>query len=98
MTKIETGILHGDLTLTLDEFAHACERDQEWVMIHVEAELIGSIQEEATVYFSSTDLTRARRLASIESMFDTNEDAAGFIVDLIEEVNRLRRIIKVNSF
>lgn len=94
MTTTKTDMLIEELTLTLDEFARACQRDPHWVMMHVESELIGSVRtDKTTVLFTSTDLIRARRLANIESTFDTNEDAAAFIVDLIEEVERLKRLI-----
>jgi chaperone modulatory protein CbpM len=34
---------------------------------------------------------RARRLADIERTFEANEELAALVVDLIEEVERLRR-------
>ena len=41
--------------------------------------------------FTSAQLLRARRLADIERTFEANEELAALVVDLIEEVERLRR-------
>jgi chaperone modulatory protein CbpM len=40
--------------------------------------------------FTSVQLLRARRLADIERTFDANDELAALVVDLIEEVERLR--------
>jgi chaperone modulatory protein CbpM len=40
--------------------------------------------------FRSGDLQRARRLLRVERDFDANEDVAALVVDLTEEVRRLR--------
>ncbi|MGH8767413.1 MAG: MerR family transcriptional regulator, partial [Burkholderiales bacterium] len=40
--------------------------------------------------FVSADLARARRLAALERDFDANQELAALVVDLIEEVGRLR--------
>jgi chaperone modulatory protein CbpM len=44
----------------------------------------------ATMRFTSVQLLRARRLADIERTFEANEELAALVVDLIEEVERLR--------
>eukprot|EP01133_Synstelium_polycarpum_P006666 gene6667-7749_t len=45
--------------------------------------------------FTSLDLVRARRLREIESVFDANAELAALVVDLSEEVARLRRRLHV---
>jgi chaperone modulatory protein CbpM len=93
-TNVEAGLLIDEIQLTLDEFARACRRDAQWVRDRIDAELICAAQREAVVMqFSSADLIRARRLASVEAMFEANEDVAGLVVDLIEEVERLRKAL-----
>jgi chaperone modulatory protein CbpM len=42
------------------------------------------------VRFTSVHLVRARRLAEIERTFEANDELAALVVDLIEEVERLR--------
>ncbi|WBS04356.1 MerR family transcriptional regulator [Pseudoduganella sp. SL102] len=44
--------------------------------------------------FTSVDLVRARSLLRIERDFDANEEVAALVVDLTEEVRRLRRRLR----
>jgi chaperone modulatory protein CbpM len=77
--------------LTVEELASACAVSCEWVERHVQGGLLdagpGAI---GTVRFTSVQLLRARRLADIERTFDANEELAALVVDLIEEIDRLR--------
>jgi chaperone modulatory protein CbpM len=45
--------------------------------------------------FGSADLQRARRLLSLESVFDANEDIAALVLDLGDEIHRLRARLRV---
>ena len=94
--RIETGMLIDDSQFSVDEFARACHRDIQWVRDRIDADIIQvKRSDEVFLIFSSADLTRARRLADVESMFEANEDVAGLVVDLIEEVERLRRALEL---
>ena len=77
--------------LTPDELAAACAVSCEWVEHHVREGLLDADRASGTFRFTSVQLLRARRLASIERMFDANEEVAALVVDLIEELQRLRR-------
>jgi chaperone modulatory protein CbpM len=62
------------------------------VVRHVEAGALGSecsVQVQAW-RFGSGDLGRARRLLRIERDFDANEELAALVIDLSDEVRRLR--------
>lgn len=87
-----TGQLLDEAALTLDELAQACGVEPEWVLRHVEAGVLGgeASVEITTLRFGSGDLARARRLLGIERSFDANEDIAALVVDLADEVRRLR--------
>lgn len=90
--QIEPGADGAELQLLLAELARAIGRSSEWVVERVEAgQLACSVRDGDSWLFCSADLTRARRLADCERMFDANADAAAMMVDLIEEVCRLRR-------
>jgi len=87
-----SGVLLDDVALTLDELARAVEVEPDWVVRHVRAGTLGG---ETTVQvtswrFRSGDLMRARRLLRVERDFDANEDLAGLVVDLGDEIRRLR--------
>jgi len=43
-----------------------------------------------TLQFTSVDLGRARRLVQLERDFDADEDLAALVVDLCDEVRRLK--------
>ena len=89
---ILTAVVVDDAALTLEELAQACAVEPEWVVQHVRT---GILLEDAPEHsggwrFSSADLVRARRLCQIERTFEANDDVAALVVDLSEEIRRLR--------
>jgi chaperone modulatory protein CbpM len=82
-------VLIDDDGLTVEELASACAVSGEWIERHVQGGLI-EVAGTGTWRFTSTQLLRARRLADIERTFDANDELAALVVDLIEEVERLR--------
>lgn len=95
--ELLTGVLLDDVALTLDELARACNVEPDWVVRHVHAGVLGG---EASVQvtswrFRSGDLVRARRLLRVERDFDANEDLAALVVDLGDEIRRLRTRLRV---
>jgi len=91
MTSL-SGVLLDDAALTLDELARACNVEPDWVVRRVRAGILGGqpAVEVMEWRFRSGDLLRARRLLSVERDFDANEDVAALVVDLGDEVRRLR--------
>ncbi len=88
---ILTGVLLDEVALTVEDLARACAVDSRWVVERVEAGLLGSASVKTVEWrFVSADLARARRLAALERDFDANQELAALVVDLIEEVGRLR--------
>lgn len=92
MNRHEPGLIDAD-GLTLEELASACAVSCEWIERHVHGGLLdvgrpgGAVH---TLRFTSVQLVRARRLADIERTFDANDELAALVVDLIEEIERLR--------
>ena len=87
-----SGVLLDDVALTLEELARACDVEPDWVVRRVQAGILGG---QATVQvttwrFRSGDLLRARRLLRVERDFDADEEMAALVVDLSDEVHRLR--------
>jgi chaperone modulatory protein CbpM len=92
-----SGVLLEDAALSLDELARACNVEPEWVVRHVQAGVLGG---EMTVQvtswrFRSVDLDRARRLLSLERDFDANEQLAALVIELGDEIRRLRTRLRV---
>ena len=82
----------GEGALSMDELAHACGVAPDWIVRHVEAGVFqGALQVELDEWrFSGADLVRARRILQVEQAFDANEDVAALVVDLGEELRRLK--------
>ena len=95
-----TGVLLEDVALTLEELARACDVEPDWVVRRVQAGILGGLQGGQTRLlgelqvsawrFRSGDLLRARRLVRVERDFDADEEIAALVVDLSDEVRRLR--------
>lgn len=92
-----SGVLLDEVALTLDELALACQVEPDWVIRHVEAGVLGEDGSVAltTIRFRSGDLARARRLRNIEQAFDANEDIAALVLDLGDEIHRLRTRLRI---
>lgn len=92
LEEIVEGVPLENKALTLDELARACAVEPEWVVHHVRSGILfgreGTSLE--TLKFTSVDLGRARRLAQLERDFDADEDLAALVVDLCDEVRRLK--------
>jgi chaperone modulatory protein CbpM len=90
--KSLSGVLLDDAALTVEELARACNVEPDWVVRRVRAGILGGQPAvQITEWrFRSGDLLRARSLLRVERDFDANEDVAALVVDLTEEVRRLR--------
>jgi chaperone modulatory protein CbpM len=88
---ILTGVVLDEVALTVEDLARACAVEPQWVVERAEAGLLCSASVKSVEWrFVSADLARARRLAALERDFDANQELAALVVDLIEEVGRLR--------
>jgi chaperone modulatory protein CbpM len=88
---IVTGVVLDEVALTLEDLARACAVEPQWIVERVEAGLLTSASLTAVEWrFASADLARARRLAALERDFEANQELAALVVDLIEEVGRLK--------
>ena len=94
-----SGVLLDEAALTLDELARACAVEPEWVVERVRTGILldGAPPETTGWRFTSIDLVRARRLRQVERDFDANDDVAALVVDLSEEIRRLRNKLRAGS-
>jgi chaperone modulatory protein CbpM len=92
-----SGVLLDESGLDLDQLARAADVEPEWVVRHVQAGVLGSetAVQVTSLRFRSRDLDRARRLASLERQFDANEQLAALVIDLGDELRRLRRRLRI---
>ncbi|HVE49636.1 MAG TPA: chaperone modulator CbpM [Casimicrobiaceae bacterium] len=93
--KVVTGVVVDEFTLTIDELAQACACETRWVVEHVESGVLsGVVVSSGEQRFASAALTRARRLIEIERSFDADPELAALTVDLIEEIETLKRALR----
>jgi chaperone modulatory protein CbpM len=94
-----SGDLLEEAALGVEELSRACAAEPQWVLERVGAGLLACVG--GTAFgerrFASVELVRARRLRSIERDFDANPELAALAVDLIEEVERLRRLLAASD-
>jgi len=90
LQEIVEGVLIDSRGLSLDELARACAVEPTWVIERVESGILLGRRGEDDLQFCSADLARARRLVQVERDFDANEDLAALVVDLCDEVHRLK--------
>ncbi|MEX5747440.1 MerR family transcriptional regulator [Massilia sp. X63] len=95
--QILTGVLLDEVALSLEELAQAANVEPEWVLRHVQAGVLGgeAAVQVTSLRFGSSDLNRVRRLLSIERDFEANEHIAALVIDLSDEVRRLRTRMRV---
>lgn len=91
-TDVLTAVLLDEAALTVEELALACSVEPDWVVRRVQTGiLLREAPPQVTLWrFTSGDLARARRLREIELEFDADEDLAALVVDLSDEVRRLK--------
>ena len=89
---IFTGILVSERgALSLEELVEACGAEVGWIVELVEVGVLSPEGPDETAWrFGALDLLRARRLARLERDFGASAEAAAVILDLLDEIERLR--------
>lgn len=92
MTQELVAMMLDEMRIGVDELAGNCAVDRTWVVEYVRAGVLveNPGPDPARWSFQSRDLVRARRLRDVAHQFDANPELAGLVVDLVEELDRLR--------
>ncbi|MCQ8126989.1 chaperone modulator CbpM [Methylomonas rivi] len=81
-----------DTYLTVEQLAALCSVEPEWVRRRIEEGLLSATKCEADQWcFTAMELTRAKRMVSIERNFEAQPELAALVADLQEELDQLRR-------
>lgn len=83
-----------DRCFDLLHFAEACGQSQEWVMQLIEHGILPDRSEAPTSTFLGEDISRAQRAYRLQRDFDASFTAVAMMLDLIDEVQELRREVK----
>lgn len=88
---IASGELIDEAALTLEELAHACSVENEWVVERVQSGLLADGSGYVASWrFTSHDLTRARRMRQLECTFEAEPELAALFADLLDDVEQLK--------
>ncbi len=79
-------------SLPLSEVLRLCAVDMTQLRQIVDESVVTPMRTDATEWeFSSTMIVRIKRVARLQSELDLNAHAAAIVLDLLDEVQRLRR-------
>jgi len=91
--EIIHGVLLNEGDISLEELARACAVEPQWIIEHVESGILANGSRYiASWRFTSSDLKRALRIRQLEYNFDAVPELAALYVDLLEEVEQLRKL------
>jgi len=94
-TVIVSGVCLGDDGwLELGEFAHACGVEEAFVRLLVEEGLVQPPLDAEPWRFGGEELARVRRIRRLQRDFEANLQSVAVMVDLIDEVERLRTALQ----
>ena len=88
-------------SLTITQFANACNVSETWVVQSVHGGVVdlageGDASPDVQAWrFPGHGIVRARRIADLERTFDADPQLAALTADLMEEVGRLRALLRL---
>jgi chaperone modulatory protein CbpM len=100
ITATTATAISAEQPLGLSDLAHACGADMAWVVRLVEVGIVqtATADEQPERWpFSSSDLQRALEARRLERDFGVNLDAAALILDLRNEVRRLKGMLRAHG-
>ncbi len=90
---LEAQVVDADTLFSLADFAHACGQSHDWVLQLVEHSIVVVVQgaQPEQWQFAGQDLQRARRAFRLQRDFDASFSAVALMLELLDEVQDLRR-------
>jgi chaperone modulatory protein CbpM len=90
-SSIAIGVcLADEHALEINAFAAACGTEVEFIRVLVEEGLVRPIVEEPAWRFGGEELARVRRIRRLQRDFEANLQSVAVMLDLIDEIERLR--------
>lgn len=91
---LEAEIVDEHSIFDLNHFAQACGQSPEWVLQLLEYEILPARSEMRIHQFFADEITRARRAYRLQRDFEASLAAVAMMMDLIDEVQQLRKQVK----
>lgn len=77
--------------LTLEQLCSVCALEREWLVVRVRDGLIPAVGNTDIEWrFTTTTLSRVRRMREIERTYDAAPELAALVADMLEELDTLR--------
>ncbi|MBL8412906.1 MAG: MerR family transcriptional regulator [Propionivibrio sp.] len=93
--QVFAAVVVDDQVFDLDQFAQVCGVSLEWVSTHVQAGIFNVPGDEpARWQFSGHEIRRARQIDALERDFEQLPELAALVIDLQDEVTRLRALVR----
>lgn len=83
-----------DITLSFDEILNVCACDRQWLLALIEEGIISVEGQPEQALFSGFQMGRIRRAGRISRDFEASVPAVGLILQLLDEVEELRKEAK----
>ena len=81
--------------LTLEQLCSVCALERDWLVVRVQEGLIPATGTTVTEWrFTTTTLSRVRRMREIERTYDAAPELAALVADMLEEMDALRARLK----
>ena len=81
--------------LTLDQLCSVCALERDWLVLRVREGLIPALGDSDTEWrFTTTTLSRVRRMHHIERSYDAAPELAALVADMLEEMDALRARVR----
>ena len=87
-------IIDEQLALDLEHFAETCGQSTDWVLKLIDYDILPIKVDPKSYQFIGEDVARARRAYRLQRDFDASLSAVAVMLDLIDEVQQLRRQLK----
>jgi len=94
MARRQRTPVDGDMTMRTREFLLAAQLDTAVLETWVESGWLMPRRDEESADFSDADLARARLIRDLQHDMGVNEEAIPIILDLIDQVHGLRRMLR----
>ncbi|MHA3097319.1 chaperone modulator CbpM [Acinetobacter brisouii] len=94
----DSEIMDDQLSFTLTQFAETCGQSPEWILQLLEYDILPTRSDTVEHVFLGEDLSRARRAYRLQRDFDASFSAVAMMLDLIDEVQKLRKQVRHANF
>jgi len=94
----QTEVVDEQHSFDLNHFAEACGQSPEWVLQLLEYDILPDRPDERVHQFFGEDISRARRAYRLQRDFNASFTAVAMMMDLIDEVQQLRKQVKHHHF